>query len=99
MNTRFFDYRLCWSDINLFMQCPRCFWLLKHLGIKRPGCDPESFRLPSAIDKLRKDECDRCRITKTTLKIFEKNNIEAIPYEDEEKSVINWRKPTLKGEL
>ncbi len=92
-----FDNRLCWGDISLYMQCPRCFWALKHKGIKRPGCDRESFRLPSLMDQLRKDQCDRCRKTKTTLNIFEKNNIEAFPFEDEEKSVIGWRKPFYEG--
>ncbi|GAI53572.1 unnamed protein product, partial [marine sediment metagenome] len=42
--------RLSPSALNLFLQCPRCFWLEKNKGIKRPrGIFPS---LPSGMDSV-----------------------------------------------
>jgi len=45
--------KLSQSTINLFLECPRCFWLVVAKGIKRPrGPFPS---LPSGIDLVLKD--------------------------------------------
>ncbi|MCX6774543.1 MAG: hypothetical protein NTY99_00435 [DPANN group archaeon] len=45
------------SSLNLFKDCPRCFWLDKIKGISRPeGIFPS---LPSGIDKVLKEHFDK----------------------------------------
>lgn len=49
-------YKLSPSSINLFLECPRCFWLQLVKGIKRPeGIFPS---LPSGMDKILKQHFD-----------------------------------------
>ena len=48
------------SSLNLFRECPRCFWLDKIKGIGRPdGIFPS---LPSGVDKVLKEHFDRHRV-------------------------------------
>ena len=49
-------YKVSRSKIDLFRQCPRCFWLDARLKIKRPSSPP--FRINSMIDELFKKEFD-----------------------------------------
>ncbi len=51
--------RLSPSALNLFLECPRCFWLDKVKGIKRPGA-PFST-LPTGMDLLIKRHFDKYR--------------------------------------
>lgn len=45
------------SSLNLFLECPRCFWLQVVKGVKRPnGAFPS---LPSGMDKVLKEHFDR----------------------------------------
>ncbi len=47
------------SSISLFLECPRCFWLYKVKGIKRP---PMIFpSLPSGMDRVLKEYFDEHR--------------------------------------
>jgi CRISPR/Cas system-associated exonuclease Cas4 (RecB family) len=52
-------YKISRSKIDLFVQCPRCFWLDGRLGIKRPSMP--AFTLNSAVDTLLKSEFDEHR--------------------------------------
>jgi hypothetical protein len=52
-------FKLSRSKIELFIQCPRCFWLEARLKIKRPSSPP--FLINSAIDTLLKSEFDTYR--------------------------------------
>lgn len=52
-------FKLSRSKIELFTQCPRCFWLEARLKIKRPSSPP--FLINSAIDALLKTEFDSFR--------------------------------------
>ena len=47
------------SKIDLFVECPRCFYLDRRLGIGRPSGPP--FLLNSAVDQLFKNEFDAYR--------------------------------------
>jgi len=47
------------NSLNLFLECPHCFWLDKNLGIKRPP--PYPYALNSAVDTLLKEEFDAYR--------------------------------------
>src|SRR5438874_13816897 len=52
-------YKISRSKIDLFVQCPRCFWLDARLKISRPKGPP--FTLNSAVDYLLKQEFDALR--------------------------------------
>ncbi len=47
------------SKVELFLQCPRCFWLDAVAGVRQPPGFP--FNLNSAVDHLLKNEFDRYR--------------------------------------
>jgi CRISPR/Cas system-associated exonuclease Cas4 (RecB family) len=53
------EIRLSPSSTNVFLDCPRCFWLEKNRKIKRPrGPFPS---LPNGMDREIKRYYDRCR--------------------------------------
>lgn len=47
------------NSLNLYYECPRCFWLDKRMGIKRP--QPYPYALNAAVDLLLKQEFDKYR--------------------------------------
>ncbi|MDO8424885.1 MAG: PD-(D/E)XK nuclease family protein [bacterium] len=47
------------NSLNLFLECPCCFWLDKRQGIKRPP--PYPYALNMAVDVLLKEEFDEYR--------------------------------------
>lgn len=57
-------FKLSRSKIELFINCPRCFYLDRRLGVGQPPGYP--FTLNSAIDKLLKKEFDIHRKNKGT---------------------------------
>lgn len=52
-------FRISRSKIELFTECPRCFWLETVKGIKRPDTAP--FLINAAVDQLLKNEFDTYR--------------------------------------
>src|SRR3990167_9846834 len=70
-------YKLSRSKIELFMQCPRCFWLDERLKIKRPSGPP--FQINKAIDELLKKEFDAYRAQGKPHPIMSDNQIKAVP--------------------
>lgn len=80
-------YKVSRSKIELFMQCPRCFWLEARLRIKRPNGPP--FRINSAIDELLKREFDVHRKKGTPHAIMEEYKVAAIPYAHDD--LDKWR--------
>ncbi|HEX2977879.1 MAG TPA: PD-(D/E)XK nuclease family protein [Candidatus Babeliales bacterium] len=52
---------LSWSDIKIFMDCKRCFFNAKKLGVRRPVIDAEAFAITKGIDSLLKKEFDKFR--------------------------------------
>jgi CRISPR/Cas system-associated exonuclease Cas4 (RecB family) len=71
-------FRVSRSKIELFMQCPRCFWLDVRLKIGRPSSPP--FNINNAIDALFKKEFDTYRANGKPHPIMVSNNIKAVPY-------------------
>ncbi|HXR49839.1 MAG TPA: PD-(D/E)XK nuclease family protein [Verrucomicrobiae bacterium] len=71
-------YKVSRSKIELFMQCPRCFWLDVRLKISRPSSPP--FNINKAIDELFKKEFDVHRAAGTPHPIMVQNKLQAIPY-------------------
>lgn len=80
-------FKLSRSKIDLFLECPKCFYLDRKLGVGRPPGFP--FSLNSAVDTLLKQEFDIYRANGTSHPLIEKYGVDAkpIPHKDLEK----WR--------
>jgi len=81
------SFKVSRSKIELFIQCPRCFWLDARLKIKRPSGPP--FNINKAIDELFKKEFDRHREAGTPHPIMKDNQVQAVPYQHDE--LDKWR--------
>ena len=87
-------FKLSRSKIDLFIECPRCFYVDNRLGIKRPLGFP--FTLNSAVDTLLKKEFDLYRkgghVTSTCPTfhpLIKKYGVDAVPVYHEE--LEKWR--------
>ncbi len=80
-------FKISRSKIELFLECPRCFYLDRRLGINRPSGPP--FSLNSAVDKLLKKEFDVHRLQGSTHPYMKKYGIDAVPLQDER--IDEWR--------
>jgi len=76
------------NSLNLFLECPHCFWLDKNLGIKRPP--PYPYALNSAVDSLLKEEFDTYRAKSLPHPLLEANNIKAKLFPNQ-KLLNQWR--------
>ena len=85
-------FRLSRSKIDLFLNCPRCFYLDRKLGVARPPGFP--FSLNSAVDKLLKKEFDIHRSHGTIHPLMKTYGIDAIPLAHEK--INEWR-DALRG--
>jgi hypothetical protein len=81
------------SGIDLFVQCPRCFYIDKRLGTGRPPGFP--FSLNSAVDALLKKEFDIHRAAGTAHPLMKEYNIDAVPYAHKELDA--WRDSLRRG--
>lgn len=70
-------FKLSRSKIDLFLECPRCFYFDRRLGVARPPGFP--FALNSAVDHLLKLEFDIHRAKGTKHPLIEKYDIDARP--------------------
>lgn len=80
-------YKVSRSKIELYKQCPRCFWLDGRLKIKRPDGPP--FNINKAIDELFKKEFDSYRAKKEPHPLMVQYGVKAIPFTH--KDLDNWR--------
>jgi CRISPR/Cas system-associated exonuclease Cas4 (RecB family) len=71
-------FKVSRSKIELFMQCPRCFWLDARLKIKRPDGPP--FNINKAIDELFKKEFDSFRAKGEPHPIMTEYKVQAVPF-------------------
>lgn len=71
-------FRLSRSKIDLFLRCPRCFYLDRRLGVAQPPGYP--FNLNSAVDALLKKEFDIHRANGEPHPLMETYGIEAVPF-------------------
>lgn len=85
-------YRLSRSKIDLYLECVRCFYLDRRLGIFRPS--GPSLTLNNTVDELIKKEFDLLRTKGEKHTLMEKYKINAIPYSHPE---INRWKENFKG--
>lgn len=80
-------FRISRSKIDLFLECPKCFYLDRKLGVGRPQGFP--FNLNSAVDILLKKEFDIHRKQKTPHPLMDSYGIDAVPFEH--KNMEIWR--------
>lgn len=80
-------FKVSRSKIELFKQCPRCFWLDVRLKISRPNSPP--FNINKAIDELLKKEFDSYRLKKEPHPWMIENEIKAVPMQHDD--LDTWR--------
>lgn len=80
-------YKLSPSALNVFKECPKCFWLDKNLWLKRPaGIFPS---LPSGMDGIIKNYFDSLRQSEELPEEIKDGHIKSL-FKDQE--VLNkWR--------
>lgn len=66
------------SKIDMFLQCQRCFYLDRKLGLGRPSMP--GFSLNSAVDHLLKNEFDLLRKNGQKHALMEKYEVDAVPF-------------------
>lgn len=71
-------FKLSRSKLELFLRCPRCFYLDRRRGISRPEGPP--FNLNTAVDTLLKKEFDIHRAQKEPHPLMKEYGINAIPF-------------------
>jgi hypothetical protein len=71
-------FALSRSKVGLFMECPRCFYLDRRLGIGRPPGFP--FNLNSAVDALLKKEFDGYRAKGEPHPLMSGAGLNAVPH-------------------
>lgn len=86
-------FRISRSKIDLFVECPRCFYLELRLGVKRP--QGPSFTLNNAVDELLKREFDTHRSKGTQHPLVKKYGVDAIPLNDPR--MDEWRDALRRG--
>lgn len=86
-------HRVSRSKIDLFVECPRCFYLDQRLGVARPSTPP--FTLNNVVDELFKKEFDVHREAGTKHPIMEKHNLDAVPLKH--KDMDKWRDALRHG--
>ena len=86
-------FKLSRSKIDLYLNCPRCFYIDRRLGLSQPPGYP--FNLNSAVDELLKREFDQYRKKKTPHPLMEKFGIDAVPFQHDD--LEDWRNSLSKG--
>ncbi len=86
-------FRLSRSKLDLFLECPRCFYYDRRLGVARPPGYP--FSLNSAVDALLKKEFDIHRAKGTAHPLMKEYGIEAVPLAHDR--IDEWRDSLRRG--
>src|SRR3989344_1235359 len=87
-----FPFKLSRSKIDLFLNCPRCFYLDRRLGVGQPPGFP--FSLNAAVDKLLKKEFDIHRAKGESHPLMKEYGLDLIPFQHEK--MDEWR-DALRG--
>lgn len=85
-------WRLSRSKIDLFLECPRCFYLDNKLGTGRPK--GPSFTLNIAVDALLKKEFDVHRKNRTAHPLMTQYKVKGVPFDHDDFEM--WRE-NFKG--
>jgi len=85
-------WRLSRSKIELFIECPRCFYLNNKLGTSRPR--GPAFTINIAVDALFKKEFDVYRAQGVPHPLMREYKIDAVPFKHKDLNI--WRE-NFKG--
>lgn len=80
-------YKISRTKIQYFLECPRCFYMDRRLGIVRPS--GPGFSLNSAVDTLLKREFDQLRSQGRSHELMKRYGVDAVPYMHQDLDV--WR--------
>jgi len=86
-------FRISRTKIDLFLNCPKCFYLDRRLGVPQPPGYP--FNLNSAVDKLLKKEFDIYRAKAKAHPLMEEAGLDAIPFNHPQMN--EWRNALSAG--
>lgn len=86
-------FKLSRTRIELFMDCRRCFYFDRRLGIDRPPSFP--FNLNSAVDTLLKKEFDLYRSKGAAHPLMKTYGVNAVPFQHEK--MEEWRDARKRG--
>lgn len=86
-------FKVSRSKIDLFIKCPKCFYLDRRLGVGQPPGYP--FSLNTAVDKLLKKEFDFHRAEGTPHPLMKAYGLDAVPFQHEK--MDEWRDSLRKG--
>ncbi|MBI2066817.1 MAG: PD-(D/E)XK nuclease family protein [Deltaproteobacteria bacterium] len=85
-------FKLSRSRLESFIQCPRCFYLDRRLGIDKPSMP--GFTLNMAVDVLLKKEFDVYRAKGEPHPLMKENGVDAVPFRHKDLDI--WRE-NFKG--
>jgi hypothetical protein len=85
-------FKISRSKLEMFLNCARCFYLDRRLGVSQPPSFP--FNLNNAVDTLLKKEFDHYRSRGLPHPLMKKNNIHAVPFSHDR--LDHWR-DALRG--
>ena len=85
-------FKVSRSGIELYLECPRCFYLNHRCGIRRPSGPP--FNINSLVDRLLKKEFDVHRSNGSTHPLMHQYGINAVPFQHPQ--IDEWRE-NFKG--
>lgn len=85
-------FKLSRSKLELFTECPRCFYLDRRLGVSRP--QGPGFTLNAAVDHLLKKEFDVHRAAGSIHPLMKAYGVEAVPFQHE---MLNEWRENFKG--
>jgi len=80
-------FKLSRSKLDLFVNCPRCFYIDRRLGVGPPPGFP--FNINSAVDHLLKKEFDEYRESSEPHPLMRDAGIDAVPCQHEKLNL--WR--------
>lgn len=80
-------FMLSRSKIDLYVECPRCFYFDRRRGVSRPSIP--AFTLNNAVDKLMKKEFDLLRVNGQVHELVKQYKIDAIPFRHQD--LATWR--------
>ncbi|MEK7567483.1 MAG: PD-(D/E)XK nuclease family protein [Patescibacteria group bacterium] len=86
-------FRISRSKLDLFLECPKCFYLDQRLGIGRPSTYPLTLNI--AVDELLKKEFDILREEKRPHEIMLKYGVDAVPFRHAD--LDKWRNAMSQG--
>ncbi len=86
-------FRISRTKLDLFLNCPRCFYLDRRLGVAQPPSFP--FNLNTAVDTLLKKEFDIHRAHGTPHPLMKTYGVDAVPFQHEK--MDEWRDSLRAG--